>query len=184
MNLNFESGNPQSLIKEVRETIQVAEELQVSVEGAMKGIEDALLNLDQKLFFTIMMYPASWANLGKRLNSSSIYQEAIIHIVGRWNSLSPVAMGTLEPCTRELCKRKHLELLLKKRTIEFRMLSYYPPKLQSAQTEIRVALHMPMTFTCGWRLHSFGNGFVTGQSTVGTMSPTTVVHISIGLSDQ
>lgn len=130
MNLNFESGNPQSLTKEVRETIQVAEELQVSVEGVMKGIEDVLLNLDQKLFFTIMMYPASWANLGKRLNSSAIYQEAIIHIVGRWNSLSPVAMGTLEPCTRELCKRKHLELLLKKRTIEFRMLSYYPPKLQ------------------------------------------------------
>lgn len=130
MNPNFESVNPQSLTKEVRETIQVAEELQVSVEGAMNGIENALLNLDQKLFFTIMMYPASWANLGKLLNSSTIYQEAIIHIVGRWNSLRPVAIGTLEPCTRELCKRKHLELLLKKRTIEFRMLSYYPPRLQ------------------------------------------------------
>ena len=126
---NFTTQDPQSFTQEVRDTLRIAEDMEISFSDGMKGIERSLLCLDQILFHAIAMYPASWASLGKRMRSAAIYQESLIHIVGRWNSLSSTAIASLEPYTRDLCKVKHQELVLRKRTIEYRILSYYPESL-------------------------------------------------------
>lgn len=126
----FLTNDPQSLTQEVRDIVRVAEEMEISFAGGMRAIERALLRLDQILFHAIAMYPASWAGLGKRMHSAVIYQESTIHIVGRWNSLGSIAIASLEPCTRNLCRRKHHELLLKKRVVECRLLSHYPRSMR------------------------------------------------------
>lgn len=130
---NFATRDPKTFTQEVRDTVRVAEEMEVTFTGGMRGIEEALLRLGQVLFHAIVMYPASWAALGKRMRSADIYQESIIHIVGRWNSLGPMAAASLESCTLELCKIKHQELVLKKRSVECRMLSHYPPSLHRGE---------------------------------------------------
>lgn len=124
----LESRDSQSILQEARELVQVVEDIRAG-SAASKALEAALLRFDQIIFHSIVNNPAIWASLGRRMHSAVIYQEAIIHLVGTWRSLNVTTIDSLEPCTRDLCQKKHQELVLKKKTIECRILSYYPGSL-------------------------------------------------------
>ena len=118
-----------SLTQEAEEIVQVAEDLRAT-PSAFQRIETELLNFNQMTFHSIVTNPVPWSNIGKRIRSSTIYQEAVIHLVGRWNSImTEPGIETLAPATHQLCEKKHQELVLRKKIIELHMLSYYPESM-------------------------------------------------------
>lgn len=127
----LESRDAESLFLETSEIIQIAEEELHANITFLQGIESALLHLDQITFHSIVLHPIPWSSIAKRLHSHILYQEAVIHLVGRWNVLCLTtpknnAMNALDPYTRELCRRKSHDLTFKKKTIEHRLAAYYP----------------------------------------------------------
>ena len=129
MDPQLDNRGPESLTQEAEEIVQVAMDLRAT-PSAFQQIETELLNFNQMTFHSIVTNPVPWSNIGKQIHSSTIYQEAVIHLVGRWNSImtEPYIM-TLAPVTQQLCEKKHQELVLRKKTIECHMLSYYPESM-------------------------------------------------------
>lgn len=129
MDPRLDNRGPESLTQEAEEILQVAVDLRAT-PSAFQRIETELLNFDQMTFHSIVTNPVPWSNIGKRIHSSTIYQEAVIHLVGRWNSImTEPYIETLAPATQQLCEKKHQELVLRKKTIECHMLSYYPESM-------------------------------------------------------
>lgn len=127
----LESRDAESLFLEISEIIQIAEEELHANSTFLHGIESALLHLDQITFHSIVLHPIPWSSIAKRLRSHTLYQEAVIHLVGRWNILCLTtpknhAMNALDPYTRELCRRKSHDLTFKKKAIEHRLAAYHP----------------------------------------------------------
>lgn len=129
MDPQLDNRGPESLTQEAEEIVQVAMDLRAT-PSAFQRIETELLNFNQMTFHSIVTNPVPWSNIGKRIHSSTIYQEAVIHLVGRWNSImTEPYIETLAPATHQLCEKKHQELVLRKKTIECHMLSYYPESM-------------------------------------------------------
>lgn len=124
----LQSRDSQSIVLEAEDLVEIAEGIQASWE-AMKALETALLRFDRLTLHSIVWRPAIWANLGIRMRSAVIYQEAVIHLVGTWKALNATTIGLLEPYTRDLCLKKHQELVLRKKTAECHILSHYPENL-------------------------------------------------------
>lgn len=129
MDPRLDNRGPESLTQEAEELVQVAMDLRTT-PSAFQRIETELLNFNQMTFHSIVTNPVPWSNIGKRIHSSTIYQEAVIHLVGRWNSImTEPYIETLAPVTHQLCEKKHQELVLRKKTVECHMLSYYPESM-------------------------------------------------------
>lgn len=129
MDPRLDNRGPESLTQEAEEIVQVAVDLRAT-PSTFKQIETELLNFNQMAFHSIVTNPVPWSNIGKRIHSSTVYQEAVIHLVGRWNSImTEPYIETLAPVTQQLCEKKHQELVLRKKTIECHMLSYYPESM-------------------------------------------------------
>ena len=92
-------------------------------------IDLALLRKHRQLFDAIAANPAPWSELGLRLESPTIFREAIIHLVGRWPAMSEGVRSDLRDEIRLLCQKKHGELHARKGMIEVRIASYYPQVL-------------------------------------------------------
>ena len=129
MDPRLDNRGPESLTQEAEDLVQVAMDLRAT-PSAFQRIETELLNFNQMTFHSIITNPVPWSNIGKRIHSSTIYQEAVIHLVGRWNSImTEPYIETLAPVTHQLCEKKHQELVLRKKTVECHMLSYYPESM-------------------------------------------------------
>lgn len=124
----LQSVDSQSIVLEAKDLVQMADDIRVSSE-VMRALETALLRLDRLIFHSIFWHPAIWANLGIRMRSAVIYQEAVIHLVGTWKALNATTINLLEPYTRDLCLKKYQELVLRKKTVESRILCHYPESL-------------------------------------------------------
>lgn len=82
MDPRLDNRGPESLTQEAEELVQVAMDLRTT-PSAFQRIETELLNFNQMTFHSIVTNPVPWSNIGKRIHSSTIYQEAVIHLVGR-----------------------------------------------------------------------------------------------------
>jgi len=124
----IQSWDSESIVLEAEDLVQIAEDIGASWE-VMKALETALLHIDRLTLYSIVWQPASWVNLGIRMRSAVIYQEAVIHLVGKWKALNATIIDSLEPYTRCLCQKKYQELVLRKKTVECHILSHYPRSL-------------------------------------------------------
>lgn len=124
----LQSRDSQSIVLEAEDLVQIAENIRASWE-VMQALGTALLCFDQLTLHSIVWRPAIWANLGIRMRSAVIYQEAVIHLVGTWKALNITTISLLDPYTRDLCLKKYQELVLRKKTVECRILSHYPENM-------------------------------------------------------
>ncbi|KAL1970973.1 hypothetical protein VTN77DRAFT_2807 [Rasamsonia byssochlamydoides] len=69
-------------------------------------------------------------NLSVRIHSPSIFRDAVIHLVGKWNQITEDDRKRLIGNLRQLCEQKHEELQTRKKAIEIRILGHYPQSLQ------------------------------------------------------
>ncbi|EYE98407.1 uncharacterized protein EURHEDRAFT_374495 [Aspergillus ruber CBS 135680] len=104
---------------------QTAEDIRASWE-IMKAQETALLRVNRLIFHSIVWRSTIWVNLGIRMRSTVIYQEAVIYLVGIWKALNTTTISLLDPYTHYLCLKRYQELVLRKKTVECRIFSHYP----------------------------------------------------------
>ncbi|TAQ84521.1 hypothetical protein B7494_g7162 [Chlorociboria aeruginascens] len=96
--------------------------------------ESYLLHLDQTLWTYIGSKPEHWADFGFRLQSSMIFKEAMIHVVGAWDlpgALKKDVFNNFEngEAIVRLALLKARELKEKKVAVERRLTEYYPAEM-------------------------------------------------------
>ncbi|KAJ9198693.1 hypothetical protein DTO164E3_5164 [Paecilomyces variotii] len=114
--------------------LETAESVEAS-EIIRQSIDIALLRQGQTLWRSIASQPIPWANLGDRIHSPTIFRDAVIHVVGKWNSLTEEQRAVLYPNVRKLCEKKYNALQLKMQAIELRIMGHYPAFLQRRPSE-------------------------------------------------
>jgi hypothetical protein len=105
--------------------VDVAESVH-AVDLVRPVVDLALLRQNNVLWTSIASNPIAWAELGRRVHSPTIFREGIVHIVGKWNSISDADKTELHPDIREICQRKFNEIDVAKQAIEMRILGHYP----------------------------------------------------------
>jgi len=96
------------------------------------------------------------------MRSAVVYQEAVIHLMGKWKALNRTTIGSLEPYTRNLCQKKYQGLVLRKKPVECHILSHYPRplhcgaggNLSCASYASGVYMWMTISFFHQWFNHS------------------------------
>ena len=101
----------------------------------MDSVDAALLRQGQTLFKSIYANPVAWANFGEKIQSTTIYKEAMIHLIGKWKLLTPEERAKLSNVTTDIIERKHHEVQMVKQALEIRMISHYPQHLQKDPNE-------------------------------------------------
>lgn len=101
-----------------------------AIDLVREFVELALLRQGQILFIAIATDPRVWAKLGRRIRSPTIYKEAVIHIVGKWQLYTDDEKRMdFDEATSILCDGKYRQLDEAKKVIDLRMLGHYPPFL-------------------------------------------------------
>lgn len=117
------------LLSECVALIDVSEYLGC-VHSVSHTINAALLGQGQILFRSIASIPSAWVSLALRVRSVSVLIESIVHLTGQWNKMSEEMKDNLDPKVRELCQKKHEQLMGLKKTTECKVLKFYPPYVQ------------------------------------------------------
>ncbi|KAL9112816.1 MAG: hypothetical protein Q9227_002893 [Pyrenula ochraceoflavens] len=127
-NVEFDDSNLATVLKDCMALADIADcvEAMASVRIA---IDLNLLRQGHMLWNAIAGSPTDWAKLALRIQSVSIYKEAIIHAVGKWKMIDDLDKGSLDTETRKLCDKKFHELDVAKEAIEIRILGHYPTML-------------------------------------------------------
>ncbi|KAL3705966.1 hypothetical protein TMatcc_006975 [Talaromyces marneffei ATCC 18224] len=120
----------QTVLEKATHLIDAA--LSVGAAAAVRAhIDNSLMRQGQLLYRAVLARPIHWAELAIKLESPSIFKDAVIHVVGKWNSLSNAEKRNMQPHFRAICEQKAAELY----------------KIKGA-TEIRIAGHLPQVL---WR---------------------------------
>ncbi|KAF2431326.1 hypothetical protein EJ08DRAFT_632188 [Tothia fuscella] len=122
---DIEDADITALLREVVGLIEVSEYLGC-VHAVSRTIDAALLGQGQILFRSIASNPTAWVDLAVRVQSASVFQEAVVHLTGQWNTLGDDVKGSLDGKVRELCAAKAHELDERKKMVECRILKFYP----------------------------------------------------------
>lgn len=89
-------------------------------------IDNSLMRHGQLLYRAILALPILWGNLAIRVQSPSIFKDAVIHVVGKWNSLSNAEKRNMHQHFRAICEQKAAELYKIKGAVEMRILGHFP----------------------------------------------------------
>lgn len=92
-------------------------------------IDNSLMRHGQLLYRAILALPILWGNLAIKLESPAIFKDAVIHVVGKWNSLSNAEKRNMNPHFRAICEQKAAELYKIKGAVEIRILGHHPQVL-------------------------------------------------------
>jgi len=113
-------------------------------------VESYLLRLDKTLWFHIERHAETWADIAIRLESPSIFREAIAHLVGRFDLRGSVDKAFLAEQENgefilQMCTRKAAELQGLKLNVERRLIEFFPPKMIHVDTEGEVGFYFSLT---------------------------------------
>jgi len=103
-------------------------------------VESYLLRLEKTLWFHIERHAETWADIAIRLESPSIFREAITHLVGRFDLRGSVDKAFLAEQENgeiilEMCTKKAAELKDRKLKMERRLIEVFPSKMIHIDTE-------------------------------------------------
>jgi hypothetical protein len=122
---DFDNSNLATTLSGCMGLVDVAESVH-AVDLVRPVVDLALLRQNNVLWTSIASNPIAWAELGRRVHSPTIFREGIIHVVGKWNTISAEDKAELHPDIREICQRKFNEIDIAKEVIELRILGHYP----------------------------------------------------------
>jgi hypothetical protein len=126
--LDSSNATIEELLQDVVGIIDVSKYLGC-IHAVAHTINAALLGQGQVLWRSVQANPFAWVDLAMRVRSVAVFSEAIIHLVGRWNSLSSDQKAGLEPKVRKICEQKVQELQIRLTHIECRVLKFYPAEI-------------------------------------------------------
>ncbi|PYI01359.1 hypothetical protein BO78DRAFT_353870, partial [Aspergillus sclerotiicarbonarius CBS 121057] len=156
-----ETGVPSNLLQNSLELIELAEDIEAT-HVVFPAISTALVECGQELYHCIAHDPIRWNKLGLRIHSVPIFQESVIHLVGRWNCLTEDGFKSLPEYSRELCSRKQDEIVTLKKMIEVYVLHHQPgatSHVNSADAKCRdVYMWMAIAFFRQWLCQTITDG--------------------------
>ncbi|KAI9737767.1 MAG: hypothetical protein M1834_009135 [Cirrosporium novae-zelandiae] len=104
------------------------------IKSVARFVEIAFLDHGQSLYRSISADPVIWIDIGYKICSTTIFKEALIHLVGQWNTIPQEKKETLNKEVLDIVKRKLEEMNIKKQAIEIRILGHYPMSLPQSGT--------------------------------------------------
>lgn len=146
-----------SILENSQALADLAEELQSS-EVVSRAIHTSLLSFDQQLFRLISLDPVAWTKLAVQIQSAPIFQESMIHLVGKWGLINEKDHDSLPKSILSLCNQKIKELSARKRDTELRIVNTLPrPRSDHAQDRETNKIYrwMALTFYQQWLCQSF-----------------------------
>ncbi|RDW72459.1 uncharacterized protein DSM5745_07631 [Aspergillus mulundensis] len=151
-----------SILENCQALVDLAEELQSS-DVVCPAISTTLLGFDQQLYRLIAQDPISWVKLAVRMQSAPIFQESMVHLIGKWGLLEERDRETLPKSIRTLCTQKLHDLNGIKKIVELRITKRLPrlrsdnPHYQETRTS-NVFGWMALSFCQQWLCESFAEG--------------------------
>ncbi|KAL3473923.1 hypothetical protein BJX99DRAFT_260903 [Aspergillus californicus] len=137
--------------------VELGEIMSVS-DLVSQAVSTTLLSFGQQLYRLIAQDPCFWVKLAVRIRSTSMFKEAMVHLVGKWGLLDDTDRESLPKDIRSLCEIKVDELNLIKKTIELRVVNHIPrPRstiVSNRETHSTFAW-MALTFYQQWLCQSF-----------------------------
>ena len=85
-------------------------------------IDEFLGNQGQALWQSVAFMPLPWVELARYIKSTTIFKDAIIHLVGKWDTLSQDTRDELPAYIFEICETKHKDFMIYKRAVEYAMM--------------------------------------------------------------
>jgi hypothetical protein len=150
---NFILGNSQALV-ELGEDILASDVVSCALNTAFH-------NLDQQIYRLIALNPVSWVKLAVHIQSGPIFQESMIHLLGKWGQLEEKERDSLPADIHNICRRKIEDLNSIKKTIELQIVNHVPrprsPTSGYRDTD-NVAVWMPLTYYHQWLSQAFAEG--------------------------
>ncbi|KAI9788749.1 MAG: hypothetical protein M1816_006606 [Peltula sp. TS41687] len=128
---NFDDRSISAVLYDSMGLIELADAVG-SIEAISETVDIALMRQGDILFKSIAANPATWSDLALRISSPTIFKEAIVHLVGQWQSMASREKPKLPAVVLELCQKKFAELQVKKKAVEIGILSHYPAALMRA----------------------------------------------------
>ncbi|KAH8701757.1 hypothetical protein BGW36DRAFT_371505 [Talaromyces proteolyticus] len=89
-------------------------------------IDNALMRHGQVLYRSILSNPLQWGDFATRLHSPTVLNDAVIHLVGKWNSLTKQEKRGMDNRLRAICERKAEQLYKIKGASEIRIAGHIP----------------------------------------------------------
>jgi hypothetical protein len=123
--IKFNDENMAVLLQDCSGLLDVAESIG-SVERIRDFVDLSLMRQDKVLWRSIYAAPAAWAGLGARIQSPSIFREAVVHLVGNWKHIDVYAKDNLDHDVRAIVDKKHEYSEQFKRVVELRIAGHYP----------------------------------------------------------
>ncbi|KAL4821167.1 hypothetical protein BDW67DRAFT_172571 [Aspergillus spinulosporus] len=149
-----------SILENCQALAELAEDLQ-SAEIVCPAINKTLLGFDQQLYRLIAQNPVDWVTLAVRIQSAPIFQESMVHLIGKWSLIKKSDRELLPQNIRTLCVQKIHDLNAVKKTIELRIVNSLPrPRSDSPQYRETSNYFgwMALTFYQQWLCESFAEG--------------------------
>ncbi|BCS29397.1 uncharacterized protein APUU_70967S [Aspergillus puulaauensis] len=149
-----------SILANCQMLVEKAEELH-STSVVSRAIQTTLVTFDQTLYQLISQDPVSWVKLAVCIQSGSIFQESMIHLVGKWGFLEEKARESLPKSVRTLCVQKIQGLNDIKKAVEFQIVNRLPhPRSDKAYYRETKNVYgwMALTFYQQWLCQSFAGG--------------------------
>ncbi|KAL4872455.1 hypothetical protein BDV12DRAFT_162231 [Aspergillus spectabilis] len=146
-----------SILGNCQALVELGEELHSS-DVVSRAIQTTLFGFDQQLYQLIAQDPASWVKLAVRIQSAPIFQESMIHLVGKWGLIEEKERESLPKTIRDLCNQKLHDLNAIKITIERQIVNHVPrPRSDSVRSREtnNVFVWMALTFYQQWLCQSF-----------------------------
>ncbi|CEL02964.1 hypothetical protein ASPCAL04125 [Aspergillus calidoustus] len=156
----LDEGGVDSILENSQALVELGEDILAS-EVVSRALNTAFHNLDQQMYRLIAQDPIAWVKLAVHIQSGPIFQESMIHLLGKWGQLEEKERDLLPADIRNICKRKIEDLNSIKKAVELQIVNHVPrPRL--ATTRYReasnAAIWMVLTYYHQWLSQAFAEG--------------------------
>ena len=136
-----------------------------------KPIEVALLNHGQGLFRAIQNSPSAWIEMSYRIQSESMFQECMIHLVGNWKTFkeNQKVSDNLRKVSgiRALIENYYAVLINQCKNLELAVLSEYPGRMKTPADDPPIKREAYAKDILIWMALSFFRHWVTQRLVIG-----------------
>ncbi|CRG87700.1 hypothetical protein PISL3812_04720 [Talaromyces islandicus] len=123
---NLKGSSLQTVLEKCVRLMDTAESID-AVVAVRPHVDNALMRQGQLVYRSVLASPIPWGNLALRVHSPTIFNEAVVHLVGKWNSMLKQDKREMDPRLRAVCERKAEELYKIKGAAEMRIAGHIPP---------------------------------------------------------
>ncbi|KAL3468601.1 hypothetical protein BJX64DRAFT_9088 [Aspergillus heterothallicus] len=148
------------ILENCQALIELGDDIQAS-DIVSRALNTALHNLDQHIYRSIAQDPVSWVELAVYIQSAPVFQESMIHLVGKWGLVKGQERDSLTINIRNICERKVEHLNEIKKAAKLQIVNYGPGTLLSAsrcKEASNVYVWMASTYHQQWLCQSLAEG--------------------------